>query len=297
MKKTGISLAVIGLAILFVITAGCADSAKKNVTITTDQTLTWVAGAHGAYQLDAEKGVPPYTWSIYPGSKVPAGFTLSPSGTLAGYAEPLPPTVPFITSQILAVVVDSDTPASMDKRNIQIRIVNQQTPTPTPTVFTTYDYPTLTRTTPTGTPTQTQPTSAPTVTKTASCSSGTCPITTSATGTPKGTGTTAGSGGSGLITGNYQIKIIYPGPWKGYYNDGLKHNGEYTVDISGSGDTIISISRFDGCLESSIVRGDIRFNGQQPATLQILRDGTIQKTQTTISAYSNPTVQLCGRGS
>jgi hypothetical protein len=136
-------------------------SPKKNVTITTNQTLIWVAGSAGAYQLEAAEGIPQYTWSLYPGSTVPDGFNLSSGGNLSGYAQPLPPTVRFITLQIHVMVEDSDTPLSTDSKNITIMIVNPQAPTETPTLFTTFTSPTLIPTTLTLKPSTPTPTLTP----------------------------------------------------------------------------------------------------------------------------------------
>ena len=64
----------------------------------------------------------------------------------------------------------------------------------------------------------------------------------SSTSSPSGS-ITSGSTYPGYITGNYQLKVIYSGSWKGHYYDGLK-----SVEIQGTGDSTYTINKWQNCL-------------------------------------------------
>lgn len=139
MKKiVGFAL-LIGVMILFVILSGCSSTSaiQRKVTITSKGIPTWIAGQGNAFQLEAQGGIPPYNWSVKPGSHLVNFISLSPNGIISGR----PPTQPENsifqeTPPFIIIVSDSGNPPSYDEKTYTIIMKNPPTLTPTSTPFT-----------------------------------------------------------------------------------------------------------------------------------------------------------------
>jgi len=133
MKKTKMLFAVLSLAILATIFAGCGSDSNTTTTapgalaITTTSPLAvgTVGTVYAPVTLAASGGTPPYTWALASGSAaLPAGLSLT-AGVISGT-----PTAPT-TSNFTVTVTDSATPAGTATKALSI--VVGTTPPPPPT--------------------------------------------------------------------------------------------------------------------------------------------------------------------
>jgi len=134
MRKAGLTIPLVLLAIIILLSAGCLSNpiGRHNVTITTNNLPEWYAGQPGAFQMEAVKGVPPYNWSVKPGSTIPDGFNLSADGILSGTPGTLPDSVTYIVTDSFTIrVTDSDTPPSSDEKSYSVLVGNRNGIPPT----------------------------------------------------------------------------------------------------------------------------------------------------------------------
>ncbi|MFH0836391.1 MAG: hypothetical protein V1834_04495 [Candidatus Micrarchaeota archaeon] len=87
--------------------------------IDIDTLPAWIDGEPGSYTLTVMGGKPAYSWEIKKGSSMPAGFSLSPNGTISGTGR-LQNSVGSISPPFTVVVSDSSNPPQA--REIELRI-------------------------------------------------------------------------------------------------------------------------------------------------------------------------------
>jgi Putative Ig domain len=125
MKKTKMLFAVLSLAVLATIIAGCGSDSNTTTTAPGALAVTTVSpmiaatiGTPYSQSLTASGGTAPYVWALAPGSiALPAWLTLSTTGTLSG----TPPTG-AVTANFTVMVTDTATPAGNATKALSIPV-------------------------------------------------------------------------------------------------------------------------------------------------------------------------------
>ena len=97
-------------------------STDPSFYIDTTTLPAWIDGQSGSYALTAVGGKPPYAWKLNKGSSLPAGFTLSPGGTISGTGN-LQNSVGSISPPFTLVVSDSSKPPKSREMELRIEII------------------------------------------------------------------------------------------------------------------------------------------------------------------------------
>ena len=103
------------------------DIATNNspLQINTRELPIWKAPGSATYKLDITGGVPPYSFSLAPGSQFPQGFNLGPDGTIGGLAR-LPDGTSKSESPPFTVIV-KDSAGNEAQASFTIRLVEENT--------------------------------------------------------------------------------------------------------------------------------------------------------------------------
>lgn len=121
----------LAMLMLILITA-CTEEGVNNPTsaggllqIRTQQLPIWEAPGSATYKLEITGGVPPYSFSLAPGSQLPQGFNIGPDGTVGGMARLLEGTSQLESPPFTIVVTDSV--GTTTQKSLSIRIIEKNT--------------------------------------------------------------------------------------------------------------------------------------------------------------------------
>ena len=98
-------------------------SADPLFYIDVDTLPAWIDGQPGSYALTVVGGKPGYSWQVKKGSSMPAGFSLSPNGTIRGTGHLQGGSVGSISPPFTVVVTDSSNPPQSREIELRIEIV------------------------------------------------------------------------------------------------------------------------------------------------------------------------------
>ena len=101
------------------------SSANTALQINTKELPIWKAPGAATYKLDVTGGVPPYSFSLAPGSQFPQGFNLGPDGTIGGLAR-LPEGTSKSESPPFTIMV-KDSAGNEAQASFTIRLVEENT--------------------------------------------------------------------------------------------------------------------------------------------------------------------------